>query len=180
MNGKIAVFLAEGFEEIEAVTPVDVLRRAGFEVITVAIGEMSDVQGAHGVRYIADAFVDELDPEEYAMTVFPGGLPGATNIAADKATLDFARKVYDRGGIVSAICAAPVALAAAGLLDGVSYTCYPGFQEKIGGDYRGGRVCVCGRVVTACGPGASIEFAMALVKALGKDTEQLEKGMLVH
>ena len=177
MSGRIAVFLADGFEEIEAVTPVDVLRRAGFDVDTVAIGDMSDVMGAHDVRYIADGFVDEINAGDYCMSVFPGGLPGATNLAADERVLDFARKVYANGGIVSAICAAPIALSAAGLLEDMEYTCYPGFEQKIGGKYTGQRVCVCGRVITGCGPGASLEFAMALVKALGKDPEPIKQGM---
>ena len=178
MSGKIAVFLAEGFEEIEAVTPIDVLRRAGFDVVSVAIGDMQDVQGAHGVRYVADAFVDEINASDFFMSVFPGGLPGATNLAADERVLAFARDVYANGGIVSAICAAPIALAAAGLLNGAEYTCYPGFEKQIGGAYTGNRVCVSGRIITGCGPGASLEFAMALVQALGKDPSQLKQGML--
>ena len=177
MSGKIAVFLAEGFEEIEAVTPVDVLRRAGFEVVTIAIGDMLDVKGSHGVRYVADAFLDECDSNDFCMSVFPGGLPGATNLAADSRVLKFANDIYSKNGFVSAICAAPIALAAAGLLDNKEYTCYPGFQKQIGGAYTGKRVCVCGNVITACGPGASLEFAMALVNALGKSTEQLQQGM---
>lgn len=165
---KIAVFLAPGFEEIEAVTPIDVLRRAGFEVITAAVGAGGRlVTGAHGVPFLADCLAEELSADEFGMTVFPGGLPGATNLAASSIATGVAATVHANGGIAAAICAAPIALHAAGLLDECRYTCYPGCERQIGGHYTGARVENDSRVITACGPGASLEFALELTRAIG-------------
>ena len=178
---KIAVFLAPGFEDIEAVTPVDVLRRAGFTVVTAAVGVQGlQVTSAHDVTIVADARAEDLNPAEFTMSVFPGGLPGATNLAASQTVTGFAAAVHAQGGWTTAICAAPLALQAAGLLAGHAYTCYPSMEKKIGGNYTGRRVERDRRVITACGPGASLDFALELVRALGKPevAEQLAKSML--
>ena len=178
---KIAVFLAPGFEDIEAVTPVDVLRRAGFTVVTAAVGANGrQVTSAHDLTIVADALAEDLKPADFVMSIFPGGLPGSTNLAASKTVTSFAAAVPAKGGWAAAICAAPIALKAAGLLAGHAYTCYPSMEKEIGGNYTGRRVERDRRVITACGPGASLEFALELVRALGKPevAEQLAKGML--
>ncbi|MDD4098794.1 MAG: DJ-1/PfpI family protein [Lentisphaeria bacterium] len=178
---KIAVLLAPGFEDIEAITPVDVLRRAGFTVVTAAVGANGrQVTSAHQVTLVADCLAEDLDPADFTMTVFPGGLPGATNLAASQTATALAAAVHARGGWAAAICAAPVALHAAGLLAGHAYTCYPSCEQKLGGHYTGRRVERDKRVITACGPGASLEFALELVRALGQPetAEQLAKAML--
>lgn len=178
---KIAVFLAPGFEDIEALTQVDTLRRASLDVITAAVGTPSlDVISAHGVTMRADCAVASLRADDLTAVILPGGLPGATNLAADKHVLTLCRDVASAGGIVAAICAAPVALAAAGLLKGRRYTCYPGIEAKIGGKYTAARTETDGNIVTGCGPGASFEFATAILNALGlaKQAHALKQGML--
>ena len=177
----IAVFLADGFEEIEALTPVDVLRRAGMDVRLAAVtGNGLVVNGAHGIPVTCDCRAAEVVAEELAMTVFPGGLPGATNLAADKTTLDIVRNVYAQGGFTTAICAAPIALKAAGVLTSQAYTCYPGFEKQIGGKYTAAVVERDGQLITGRGPGAAADFAFELLKALGKAdaAKQLRAGML--
>lgn len=178
-----AVFFADGFEEIEGLTVVDILRRAGVTVIMAAVtGTDCQVCGAHGMRILCDCRAAELEPARLDMTVFPGGLPGATNLAADRVTLDVVRAVYAAGGITAAICAAPVALAAAGVLTTQAYTCYPSFEKQIGGNYTAAHVQVDGQIITGRGPGASADFAFALLKAMGMDAAaaQLRAGMLYN
>lgn len=178
---KVIVFFAPGFEDIEAITCVDVLRRAGLDVVMAAVGgDGLFVTSAHGVTMKCDALVENVKAEDVIMTVYPGGLPGATNLAASPLTAKLTQAVFAEGGFATAICAAPIALKAAGMLDGKRYTCYPSFEKKIGGSYTGARVEVDGHVITACGPGASLEFAYALLRALGKenDASSLAKGML--
>ena len=170
MAKSIIVLLANGFEEIEALTPVDVFRRAGLNVVTAAVGTDGTplVAGTHGVGVVADCLVEEVVAEDADLVFFPGGLPGATNLAASKESLALAREIYDNGGWVAAICAAPLALTAAGLLCDMDFTCYPGIQEKITeGDYTGARVQISERVVTGCGPGAALEMSFKLLECLG-------------
>jgi 4-methyl-5(b-hydroxyethyl)-thiazole monophosphate biosynthesis len=184
MKPQVAVLLAEGFEDIEAVTVIDVLRRADVPVCVTGVDCASDglVKSTHDLYLKVDCALEDLDATALEMVVFPGGLPGATNLASSEEARLLARTVNERGGWAAAICAAPIALSAAGLLKGVEYTCYPSFEKKIPeGIYTGARVQVCRRIVTACGPGASIEFAFTLLKALGKEkaVDSLRKGMLV-
>ncbi len=183
MNAQVAVLLAQGFEEIEAVTVIDVLRRGGVAVSVTGVDCASDglVCSSHDLCLKVDCLLEDLDTTDLAMVVFPGGLPGATNLAASEEACLLARIVKARGGWVAAICAAPIALSAAGLLKDVEYTCYPSFEKKMPeGIYTGARVQTCEKVITACGPGASLEFSFALLKALGKEpvVDSLRKGML--
>lgn len=184
-NPQVAVLLADGFEDIEAVTVIDVLRRADVPVSVTGVGCAADklVCSSHGLCLKVDCLLADLPTKDLKMLVFPGGLPGATNLAASEEVCQLARIVVERGGWTAAICAAPIALSAAGLLNGVEYTCYPSFEKKIPeGVYTGARVQTCGKIITACGPGASLEFAFALLEALGKekDVAALRKGMLVE
>ncbi|NMA46499.1 MAG: DJ-1/PfpI family protein [Lentisphaerae bacterium] len=177
----IALLLAPGFEEIEAVTPIDVLRRAGFTVKVAAVGgNKGTVVGAHGIPIVCDCDVSDLKAETLQMVILPGGLPGATNLAASTAVCSLLKVVHDQGGWATALCAAPLVLQTAGVLADHTYTCYPSFEQKIGGKYSGKRVERDRRIVTGCGPGASLEFALELVRCLGKRdvAEQLAKGML--
>ena len=132
----IFVFLAEGFEEIEALTPVDVLRRAGLSVQTVSVMDEQVVAGAHGVPVVADKMFAEINPEDAEMILLPGGLPGATNLDAHEGLsqmiLDFAKEEKP----LAAICAAPLVFGNRGLLNGKKATCYPGFETYLqGADY---------------------------------------------
>ena len=166
----IAVLLADGFEEIEALTPVDILRRAGLDVKTVAIGSKIAV-GSHGIPVVCDITSDEVKLGEVSAVIFPGGMPGSLNLDAS----DFSSKIIDavnkKGGIIAAICAAPLVLGRRGLLDGKRATCYPGFEnELIGAKACGAPVLVDGNIVTARGMGVALEFALTLVKLIcGED-----------
>lgn len=166
MVRSIAVVLAPGFEEIEALAVVDVLRRAELPVTIAALGTLA-VEGAHGISVGADCLLEELAQESVSAVVLPGGMPGAVNLAESDRVGRLVRAVWERGELVAAICAAPIALAAAGILDGRAVTCYPGFEGNLGAaNYTGSRVEEDGMLVTACGPGAAIEFALRLVTKL--------------
>ena len=179
----IFVFLAEGFEEIEALTPVDVLRRAGLSVQTVSVMDEQVVAGAHGVRVLADKMFAEINPEDAEMILLPGGLPGATNLDAheglSRMILDFAAAEKP----LAAICAAPLVLGNRGLLQGKKATCYPGFETYLqGAEYTAALVEKDGNIITGKGPGAAMEFAFAIVeKYCGIDkVNELKQGMMIQ
>ena len=184
---KTVVFLAEGFEEIEAVTPIDYLRRAGVEVVTAAIpvdGKVDLlVNGAHGISIKADMTFDEFisSCETLPDALFvPGGMPGAANVGACGLALDFIKKMNEQKKLVSAICAAPVVtLAKTGVLAGRKYTCYPGMKEAADKLTAGATLVtdvpfvVDQNLITGRGPGTAEQFAMELVEYLcGKETAQ--------
>ena len=177
---KAVVFFAEGFEEVEGLTCVDVLRRAGCAVKMLSVGSADGmVKSAHDVVVRCDGRAEEVS-DAWDLVVFPGGMPGAVNLRGSAVCLRAAQDVLRRGGIVAAICAAPIVLHAAGCLEGRAYTCYPGFDQKIGGNYTGARVQVDGQIITGCGPGASLEFALAIVEKLigAEKAQELSRGML--
>lgn len=180
---RVAVLLAEGFEEVEAVAIIDVLRRADVEVtIAAASGPAGVVSGAHQIRLTAEAALTDLHPHELALVVLPGGMPGSTALAANPAVLDLLRQVHAGGGLVAAICAAPLALHAAGLLHGRRVTCYPAVEKQLTGAVCTGQaVQRDGRIITSRGPGTALQFALELVRVLGREAraEQLRLGMLV-
>ena len=202
---RVVVLLAKGFEEIEAVTPIDYLRRAGVEVEVAAIpvdgkAELL-VQGAHGISVQADLTFDELamrDNDALPDGVFvPGGMPGAANVGACELALDFIKQMFAQKKLVSAICAAPVVvLAKTGVLAGRNYTCYPGmkkFEEYCGGKDKADQLTagatlvpnepfvVDQNLITGRGPGAAEQFAMALVEYLcGKEKAQEIKAASVQ
>ncbi|MBE6617072.1 MAG: DJ-1/PfpI family protein [Ruminococcaceae bacterium] len=163
-------FLATGFEEIEALTPVDVLRRAGVELKTVAIGvEGKTVAGAHGINVSADLTADEalaLD-DKIEMIILPGGMPGAKNLDESAVVDEFVNRASGECAYIASICAAPMIPGKRGLLCGKRAVCYPGFEEYLDGAIlTGGRVEGDGNMITACGMGAALEFALLLVKLL--------------
>lgn len=167
----IYVFLAEGFEEIEALTPVDVLRRAGLELKTVAVGGTKAVKGAHGIEVAADITEAEFCDKSPSIVILPGGMPGTTNLM-ESAAVSFA--VIDAlacGGLVCAICAAPSIPGQMGLLKHHRATCFPGFEEYLdGATVENERVVCDGQFITAKGMGCASEFALAIVEALlGKE-----------
>lgn len=176
------LFLAPGFEEIEAVAPIDIMRRAGMEVTTVAVtADGSEaVEGAHGVPYVADIHIDDL-PEtlEAEWLVLPGGMPGATNLHDCPKLLKY---LHETQGGIAAICAAPaVVLGAEGLLRGKAATCYPGFEELCeGAEMNGSPVVSIPGLITAKGPAFAMDFGLAIVNAtLGEEkAEEVAHGML--
>lgn len=177
---RAVVLLAPGFEEIEAVTVIDVLRRAGVETSSLGTAGQQ-VKGAHGIVVRADGLLGEHAAETWDLIVLPGGMPGAVNLRDDAAVLELLARQERRGGALAAICAAPIVLARAGLLEGRAATCYPGFEDQLGGaDVRDERVVVDGPMTTSRGPGTAIEFALSLVEQLvGQDqAESLAASML--
>lgn len=175
-NKMILEFLADGFEEIEALTPVDVLRRAGAEVKTVSINKTKTAVGAHGIEVNADLTIKEAAKRctDVEMIILPGGMPGASNLDECPAVDEFIKKAESDGAYIAAICAAPMILGKRGLLRGKRATCYPGFEKYLdGADFTGGRVETDGKIVTSCGMGAALEFALELCRLMkGKDAAE--------
>lgn len=176
------LFLAEGFEEIEALTPVDVLRRGGMEIVTVAVGESREVKGAHGIPVMADTTIGDLKFDGAEWLICPGGMPGATNLAASDKLSDMLTRQFKNGGKIAAICAAPaVVLAPLGILDGRRATCYPGFEQKCSRAVMEERpVVALDTLITGNGPAAALPFAIAiLANSKGEaDASEVGQGML--
>lgn len=158
---RVLVPLAEGFEELEAVTIIDILRRAGIEVVVASLAG-SPVTGSHGIRLAADTPLAALVEQDFDMIALPGGMPGAEHLRNDPRIADFVRRLHGLDRPVAAICAAPMVLAAAGVLEGRRATSYPGFLEGSTGE----AVVVDRNVITSRGPGTALDFALALVGEL--------------
>ena len=159
----IYMFLANGFEEVEALCPLDLLRRAGLEVVTVGVGGKT-VTGSHGISVVADMTEDEWRDSAPTAVILPGGMPGTTNLDASAvvhAALDAANA---NGSLVAAICAAPMILGKRGDLRGKQAICYPGFEKYLdGATVSSNKVAIDGRHITAAGMGVALEFGLALV-----------------
>ncbi len=164
----VYLFLAPGFEEIEALCPLDLLRRVGVEVKTVAIGKERAVPGAHGIVVMADLAEDEFDPSADAdMLILPGGMPGAANLDASAAVDAAIAHATVRGAYLAAICAAPMILGHRGILRGRHATCFPGFEGELEGAILSDARVVCdGRIITAAGMGVALAFGLAIVSVL--------------
>ncbi|MDA8425286.1 MAG: DJ-1/PfpI family protein [Treponema sp.] len=164
---KALVLLAEGFEEVEALTPVDYLRRAGVEVKTAGLAG-SIVEGGHGILVRADMELSEFS-EAVDCLIVPGGGKGADNLAASPAVVELVRRHFAAGGLVAAICAAPAVVLheACGILAGRRFTGFPGTETRVSGaEFRKDRVVVDGNLITSRAAGCSGEFAYAIVEAL--------------
>jgi 4-methyl-5(b-hydroxyethyl)-thiazole monophosphate biosynthesis len=163
---KIIVPLAQGLEEIETITAVDVLRRADIGVTTVSLGDLK-VKGAHDIIIIADMFIDEIDVDGFDGILLPGGMPGSVNLRDDERVINMVKSLDKDGKLVSAICAAPIVLERAGVLKGRKATSYPGFGEEMPScNYVDDRVVVDNNTITGKGPGAALEFAFEVVDYL--------------
>jgi len=165
---KVLVPLAEGFEEIEAVAIIDLLRRASIEVHTASLGRL-EVTGSHGITVLADTTLATTGPGDYDMIVLPGGMPGTTHLREDERVIALLRQFADDGRYTAAICAAPSVLAHAGLLDGRRATSFPGFLQAgsaPGIELTEDAVVVDGKVATSRGPGTAIPFGLALIELL--------------
>lgn len=179
----VYVLLAEGFEEVEALTPVDLLRRAGIDTRLVGVtGET--VRGARGIQVVTDLGMDDIDLAAADMIVLPGGMPGTTNLYADKRVTDAVRTMADAGKYVAAICAAPsIILGGMGLLEGRRATCYPGMEDGMKGAEAVKTTCVTdGRFITACGVGGALDFACALITALAgrEKADEIASSVVYH
>ncbi|WP_303024482.1 DJ-1 family glyoxalase III [Duncaniella muris] len=181
---KTYLFLADGFEEVEALATVDLLRRAGVEVETVSINKTLAVRGAHGIEVAADTMLADCETEA-RMLICPGGMPGASNLAANARVCELLSAQHERRGKIAAICAAPaVVLAPLGIIDGYDATCYPGFEEGLaagGARHRNQRVVVDRDVITANGPSSAIPFALSIIEALDSQAkaDEVAAGLLL-
>lgn len=180
---KVYEYIANGTEEIEALTTIDVLRRAGIEVVSVSINDTAEVTMAHGVRMTCDTTVAEANVNDADMLLLPGGMPGATNLNDCEALRSAVKKHYDQGKKVGAICAAPLILGGLGILQGKRATCYPGFENQMtGATYTKELFTIDGNVITGEGPAATLPYAYAILEMLGKgkEAEQLKEGMMFN
>ena len=180
---KVYVFLADGFEDVEALIPIDVLRRGGVEVVTVSTTEFPLVESAHGVNIEADIQFEQSDYEDADLIMLPGGMPGASNLFAHEGVCKVVMDQFAAGKKVAAICAAPaVVLAQLGILDGKKATCYPGFEKVLkeaGATYTGDLFTADGNVTTGEGPAAAFPYAYELLAQLvdKKTSDQIAEGM---
>jgi 4-methyl-5(b-hydroxyethyl)-thiazole monophosphate biosynthesis len=180
---KVLVPLAEGCEELEAVTIIDLLRRAGIEVVSAGL-KPGVVKASRGVQLLPDTTLDAVLHDEFDMVVLPGGMPGAQHLKDDKRILGLLKKMAGEGKYAAAICAAPMALAEAGLLVGKKATSYPGFLDKMAlpdTQYLSDAVVKDGKVLTSRGPGTAMDFALALIEELaGKEKRDQVEAELVR
>ena len=185
MSKKALCIFAEGFEEIEAVTPVDLVRRAGIEVVTAGLTGV-DITGSHGIAVITDCTLDDIDDavSEFDAVIIPGGIPGAVNISQDYQAMKIVTDMFENGKLVAAICASPaVVLGSAGILSGKKTTSAPGFVEQLpkDADFTGERVTVDSNIITSRGAGTAGEFAFAVIEYLeGKEAAEKIKAQTLY
>ena len=178
---KLGVFMADGCEEIEALTVVDLARRAGIEVAMISITGEKLVKGAHGINFQTDIPAEYMDFDMLDGIVLPGGMPGTLNLGANDYVQKIIAQFASEGKLVSAICAAPSVLGEAGLLKGKKATSYPGFEDKlIGAEICADAVVVDGNIITSRGMGTAIDFALAIIEYLvDKETaDKLSAGII--
>lgn len=178
---KVSIFLASGFEEVEALTPVDLLRRAGAQVTIVSIGEERTVKGSHEIPVTADAVFDEMDFADQDLFILPGGQPGTNNLKACGKLRELLADANEKGKLLAAICAAPTVFGDMGLLKGKKATCYPGCEDGLtGAEYRTERVVTDGTITTSHGVGTAIPFGLSLIEQLfGKEkSEEIRESII--
>ncbi|MDI9540885.1 MAG: DJ-1/PfpI family protein [Bacillota bacterium] len=177
---KIAVLLACGFEEAEALFTTDIFRRANIKTDLVSINAEKTVVGSHNIKVVADCLLDDKI-YDYDVIVLPGGLPGATNLRDDKRVIEVIKHFYKNDKYIGAICAAPIVLAKADIIKGKNITSYPGFEDDLKeGNYLEDKVVVDGKIVTARGPAITMDFAFKIIELLGYDASKLKEGMLYN
>jgi 4-methyl-5(b-hydroxyethyl)-thiazole monophosphate biosynthesis len=178
---KVYVFLADGFEEVEGLTVVDILRRAGADVTTVSIGADTMIRGSHGISVMADELFDENALADGDLYVLPGGMPGTLHLGEHEGLGRVLISAKKNGKKIAAICAAPSVLGALGLLEGEKAVCYPGMEEKLHGAETGTEEVVrSGQITTSRGVGTAIPFALELTAQLkGRETADRIAGSIV-
>jgi 4-methyl-5(b-hydroxyethyl)-thiazole monophosphate biosynthesis len=180
---KAFVHLAEGFEEIEALTIVDVLRRAEIPTLMVSVSGSLEVKGSHGISILADTLFEKADYSDATILILPGGMPGAKNLNAHEGLKKHLKEFHQRGEKVAAICAAPLVLGGIGILKGVEAVCFPGYEDKLtGAKLRYDAAIKSGNIITSRGPGTALDFALTIVQELkGEEmADQLARSMLVQ
>jgi 4-methyl-5(b-hydroxyethyl)-thiazole monophosphate biosynthesis len=179
---KVFIFLAEGFEETEAVATIDVMRRGGLDVTSVSITGKQTVTSSHGVTINADTLFEKADISSADMLVLPGGMPGASNLNAHAGIKNTLKEFAENGKKIAAICAAPLVLGGLGLLEGKKATAYPGFESTLkGATYIKSPTVKDGNIITGRGPGFAFQFGLAIVEELlGKaKADEVAEGMLL-
>lgn len=178
---KIGIFMANGCEEIEGLTVVDLVRRAGIDITMISISGNREVTGSHNVTFLADAAKNEVDYGELEGIVLPGGMPGTLNLGADETVVQVIRQFAREGKLLAAICAAPSVLGQEHILDGKNATCHPGFEDQLlGAAWQEEPVVVDGNIITSRGMGTAIEFGLAVVRYFTDDgtVEKLKKDLV--
>lgn len=179
---KAIVLLAKGFEEVEALTVVDVLRRGGVHCITCSINGEEEVLGSHSIHVKANNLIEKVDQDKYDALVIPGGMPGAANLRDDDKVIELVKKFDKENKILAAICAGPIVLGKAGVLNGKKATCYPGFESELGdASYCKDIVVQDNNIITSMGPATAMYFAFKILENLADEeiVENLKEAMLV-
>lgn len=180
--GTVYTFFADGFEEIEAFTSIDVLKRAGLNVEMVSVTGDKEVMGAHDVPLICDLLFEECDFNDARLLLLPGGMPGAGTLSKHEQLNKLVSDFVKADKLVAAICAAPMVLGKMGLLKGKKVTCYPGFEQYLeGAECTGAQVEKDGNIITAIGPGGAMDFALLIVETLldKEKVADLEEAMCI-
>lgn len=178
---KIGIFMADGCEEIEGLTVVDIIRRAGLTIEMISITGEKQVTSSHNVTFLTDTTAECADFDSYDGIVLPGGMPGTLKLGADEKVNEIICKYAEKGKMVAAICAAPSVLGAAGILKGKNATCHPGFEEKlIGAAWQEKPVVVDGNIITSRGMGTAIVFGLEIVRYFLNDeaVEKIKAGLV--
>jgi protein deglycase len=176
---KVAILLANGFETLEGLTVVDILRRAKVTVDTFSVAK-DEVETSHKIKVKADKNIDDKEINDYDILVLPGGLPGATTLRDDERVINLVREFNEKGKYICAICAAPIVLGKAGITEGLNMTCYPGFENEIGKvNYKEDLVVVDRNIVTGKAASASIPFAFEILNLTAPEkVDEIKKSML--
>ncbi len=180
---KSLIFLATGYEEVEMLTVVDMLRRAGIEINMVSVTGTLEVTGSHNITIKADQLFNDAGFDSADMLILPGGMPGTNNLLAYKPLTDKLIEFHNSGKFTAAVCAAPSVLGALGILNGKNATCYPGFEEKLtGANYQKQPVVRDGNVITSRGMGTCIDFAGEIISALDspQKAEDIKKKIIYN
>lgn len=173
----VMIFLADGFEEVEALTPVDLLRRSGANVRMVSVGDNLTVRGSHNIFINADFCISDVNDSDTDLFILPGGMPGTKNLDSNETVKSIIKKSYEKGKYVSAICAAPSVFGHIGILENKKACCYPGFENELfGADVKFEPVVVDGNIITGRGMGTAIEFGLKLVEILFGKEKSVEIG----
>ena len=180
---KVAIFMADGTEEVEAITPADILRRADIDCDIISVMPSKTVTASRGVIITTDKQIDEIDPDDYDMLVLPGGIKGTENLGNTKKLTDAVVRFNNEGKGIAAICAAPTIFAKLGLLEGKHSTCNPGFWDVLsskGADLdKESKAVICGNIITSQAMGTSVPFGLAIVEYFqGKEAADIMKGKI--
>jgi len=175
----LLIILADGFEEAEAIITIDVLRRMNFDVCIASLNDNLQATSSRNIKITADKKLSDCKNNKFKAVILPGGMPGAMNLKNNKDVIEIIQKAHSEGAFICAICAAPIVLSHAGILDNVKFTAYPGFEEFFKTPPVSNMVVKDKNIITGKGPGAAFEFAREISHALGKNTSQLAEGMFL-